>query len=262
MARVLAAGLAKTNGIMRNLTLSIAQAGQDAFIAAADLAYMQVSTGTMSYDQAITAAVKGLADDGLSMVNFISGRRDYLDVAVRRAVLTGVSQTAAQLQITRADEMGTDLVQTSAHIGARPSHQVWQGRVFSRSGASKEYPLFVESTGYGTAGGLCGVNCRHSFYPFFEGISQNVYTQADLESFASQKVTYQGQEISVYEATQKQRAIERKIRYWKRQAGALEAAGIEHLPETRKIQFWQATMRDFIKQTGLSRQRIREQVFG
>jgi hypothetical protein len=259
MAQVLAAGLQRTGGILRNLTLTTAQAGQDLFVSAADLAYMQVSTGAMSYTQAIREAVKGVAAQGLTTIKY-AGRRDQLDVAVRRAVLTGINQTAGRLTETRADEMGCDLVQTSAHIGARPEHQVWQGQVFSRSGTNEKYPPFVESTGYGTATGLEGINCRHSHYPFFEGISENVYKQSELDEYARKTVTYNGKEIPIYEATQQQRYIERKIRHWKRQAGALEAAGQEFERETGKVLEWQAAMRDFIRQTRLQRDRIREQI--
>jgi hypothetical protein len=259
MARVLAAGLRKTNGMIQNLTMTTAAAGQNAFLAAADMAYMQVSTGVADYGSAIRSAVKSVAADGLSVVNYASGRVDQLDVAMRRAVLTGVNQTVGNLQIARADEMGVDLVQTSAHAGARPSHQVWQGKVFSRSGAPG-YPDFVTETGYGTGAGLCGWNCRHSFYPFFEGISENAYRAAELEAYADQTVTYQGKTISFYDATQEQRAIERKIRYWKRQAGALKAAGLDASQETAKVKAWQAQMRAFTRETGLMRQPEREWV--
>lgn len=259
MVNVLAAGLQKTGGIMRNLTMTTASAAQEAFISAADLAYMQVSTGAMSYTQAIREAVKRTAAEGLSVISY-AGRTDHLDVAMRRAVLTGVNQTAGRLTEARASEMGCDLVQTSAHIGARPEHQVWQGQVFSRSGTSRKYPPFIESTGYGTATGLEGINCRHSHYPFFDGISENVYKKAQLDEYARKTVTYNGKEMPIYDATQKQRAIERKIREWKRQEAALDAAGLDADFESGKVSEWQAKMRDFLRQTELRRDRIREQI--
>jgi hypothetical protein len=141
-----------------------------------------------------------------------------------------------------------DLVQTSAHIGARPSHAEWQGKVFSRSGASGKYPPFVESTGYGTPGGLLGINCRHSFYPFFEGLSENAYSGAERDDYAKQSIKVGDKEISVYEATQVQRRIERKIREWKRRAGAVEAAGLDNASELAKVREWQKRMRNFIGQ--------------
>jgi hypothetical protein len=259
MAQVLAAGLRKTQGVIKNLTLTTAIDGQNAFLNAADLAYMQVSSGAMSYTQALRDGVKQMASEGLSVIQF-PGRRDQLDVAMRRTLLTGVSQTTGELQTRRADEMGVDLVQTSAHIGARPSHQVWQGRIVSRSGQHSKYPDFVKSTGYGSGPGLGGWNCRHSFYPFFEGISENAYSKAELDSYASKTVKYNGEEMSFYDATQQQRGIERKIRYWKRQEGALKAAKLDASSETAKVREWQARMRDFKKQTGLIRQPERERV--
>lgn len=260
MTQVLFAGLMKTNGVMRNLTMTTAIDAQNMFTSAADLAYLQVSSGAMSYDQAIRAAVKNMAAKGLSTIGYASGRKDQLDVAMRRTVLTGVTQTTGQLQMTRADEMGQDLVQTSAHMGARPEHQEWQGKVFSRSGTSKTYPDFVSSTEYGSITGLCGINCRHSFYPFFEGLSENAYSQAALDEYADATVKYNGQDVPMYDATQMQRAIERKLRTAKREAGALDAAGLDNSVEKAKVKDLQAQMRDFVKQTGLQRQPMRESV--
>jgi len=148
--------------------MSTAVDAQHAFIEAADLAYLQVTSGAFDYISAIRNAVTGLAERGLETVVF-PGRRDALDVAVRRAVLTGVAQTTGELQLHRADEMGCDLVETSAHVGARPSHAVWQGRVFSRSGKSDQYPGFVESTGYGTPGGCAESTAGIVFIRFTKG---------------------------------------------------------------------------------------------
>ena len=165
MTQVLVAGLQRTQGTMRNLTLTSAIDAQNLFTDAADLAYMQVSSGAFDYNTAIRQAVESVAEQGLGVIHYASGRREHLDVAMRRAVLTGVNQTAGQLQWARADEMGCDLVETSAHIGARntgtgpANHEGWQGRVFSRSGKHPKYPDFVAETGYGTGPGLCGWNC-------------------------------------------------------------------------------------------------------
>jgi len=259
MTSVLVEGIRKTNGLMRNLTLTTALNSERDFIYVLDRAYLQVSSGTFSYDQAIKAAVKSVGESGLGVV-YPSGKVDKLDVAVRRAVLTGVGKTSGDLQWARADEMGQDLVEVSAHIGSRPEHEIWQGKIYSRSGTSKKYPPFIESTGYGTITGLNGVNCRHTWYVWFEGISTEAYSKAELQSQANKKVPYQGSEISVYEATQKQRAIERKIRDWKRQELALKAGNQDATFETGKIKEWQASMRAFIKDTKLDRQRVREQI--
>ena len=257
MLRVLQVGLSKTNAQFLNLTATTALTSQTAFMDASNLVYQQVITGTMSYDQALRAAIKKVGDSALPVL-YPNGYADKIDVALRRSLLTGIGQTTAELQLARADEMGADLVEVSAHIGARPSHQEWQGKVYSRNGNSK-YPDFVTSTGYGTGGGLAGYNCRHSFYPFFEGLSEKSYTQKQLAAL-DKSVTYNGKEISTYEATQAQRGIERKIREWKRKAGTLEAAGLDNSFETSKVRDWQARQRDLIRQTRLQRQYVREQI--
>jgi hypothetical protein len=259
MAQTLAAGLRKTGGVMRNLTMTTAITVQQSFIHASDLAYLQVSSGAFSYDQAIRSAIKSVGESGLEVM-YPSGRRDKLDVAMRRNVLTGVAQTAGKLQETRADEMGQDLVQTSAHGGARPSHALWQGQIFSRSGTDRKYPPFIESTGYGTVTGLAGANCRHSWYPFFKGISQNAYDEATRNELAKRSVTLNGERIPMYEATQYQRSLERAIRKWKREAEALKAAQKDATFELSKVHAWQSRMRQFIKSTGLDRQSVRERI--
>ena len=266
MVQALKATLEKTNGVMNNLTKTTAITSQQTFIRAADLAHQQVATGAMSYDQAIRQAIKRVAAEGLNVVDYATGHTDKLDVATRRTVLTGVAQTANQLQMTRADEMDSDLVAVSAHAGARnegtgpANHASWQGKIYSRSGKSKKYPDFVKTTGYGTGEGLGGWNCRHSFYPFFEGVSENAYTRAEVKELNRQKVTYREKQIDQYTATQYQRHIERQIRFWKRQVAALQAAKLDTTKEQMKVAQWQKTMRDFIVQTELDRQYVREQV--
>src|SRR5919108_1531317 len=141
MAQTLRAGIEKLNAVVLNLTRTTAITAQQAFIRASNLAYQQVITGAMSYDQAIRAAIKNVAAEGLHVIDYASGHTDHLDVAIRRNVLTGVAQTAGQLQVTRAEEMGSDLVAVSAHVGARNkgtgpmNHESWQGQIYSRGGA-------------------------------------------------------------------------------------------------------------------------------
>lgn len=259
MLETLQAGLAKTGGIMRNLTLTTAVTSQQAYIQACDLAYMQVSSGLMSYNTAIARAVVAASAAGLTVL-YPSGHMDKLDVAIRRAVLTGINQTCAQMQLARADDMGCDLVETTAHNGARPSHAEWQGEVFSRSGASRKYRPF-SVTGYGTGPGLCGWNCRHSFFPFFEGLSLPAQDAETVEGYKDAPAgMFAGVAYTVYEATQKQREIERRIR-GKRQVLVGLNAAIEETPDipelreefeiqSAKLKAMEAKLREFCKATG------------
>lgn len=272
-ATVLQAGIQKTQGYLKNLSLTTATATQQAYINAVTLAEMQVESGAFDYVTAIRNAVRDAAQSGTSVL-YPTGHTDKLDVAVRRAVLTGVSQTAAQISLRYADDMDCDLVETTAHVGARPSHQVWQGKVFSRSGSGK-YPDFVASTGYGTGDGLCGWNCRHSFFPFFEGLSESAYPRGTIYDYNNRMVTYNGKQISYYDASQIQRAYERRIRATKRELAGydegIKATDSDELRNALKEKFdsssaklkrQESELKDFLQQTGLDRQREREQVLG
>ncbi|QNO17348.1 phage minor capsid protein [Caproicibacterium amylolyticum] len=270
--QVLNAGLQKTQGYLQNLTKTTANGAQQAYIHAATIAEMQVESGAFDYVSAIRNAVR-TAIDGGEWVTYPSGHHDRLDVATRRAVLTGINQTSAEVSLSYADDMECDLVETTAHAGARPSHMVWQGQVFSRSGKSDKYDDFAGATGYGTGAGLCGWHCRHSFHPFFEGLSESAYPKSKLKEYENQIVTYNGEKISYYDATQQQRAMERAIRDSKRKAAgfdeAVKSAKDEPTAKAMKQEFdaaavrlkkQEAALKDFTQQTGLLRQREREQV--
>lgn len=196
-------------GEWTNFTRTMADEAQRLFINQLDMAYTLVSTGALSYTQAVREVLNNVVSDGV-VVTYPSGHTDTIETATLRAVRTGVSQATAQIQVARMDEMDVDLVITSSHLGARPSHQVWQGKVFSRSGKSNKYPPFEESTGYKTVGGLCGANCRHSFSPYFEGMD-NPFEQYDSEENRKQ-----------YEKEQYQRTLERRIRKTKRETMGLK----------------------------------------
>lgn len=270
---ILESNIQKTAGFLQNLTMTTASAGQQAYIQAATLAEMQVESGAFDYVTAIRNAVRTAAQDGATVL-YPSGHSDHLDVAVRRAVLTGASQTAAQVSMGYADDMGCDLVETTAHPGARPSHALWQGKVFSLHGARGKYEDFRAATGYGTGPGLCGWNCRHSFFPFFEGLSPSAYPREQLKEYENRAVSYNGKELKYYDATQTQRGMESRIRATKRElAGydegmksddeAIRKAMMEDFDTTAaKLKRQEATLKDFTRQTGLDRQREREQVLG
>ena len=260
MKAILNAGLKSTNQLFKNLTKTTASAGQTQFVNALDKAWLQINSGAFDYNTAIRNAIKDITRQGLQAVRYPSGHVDTMEVAVRRSVVTGVNQTAAQLQWQLADELGCDLVETTAHAGARPEHAVWQGQIFSRSGKHPKYPDFISSTGYGTGAGLCGWGCRHSFNPYAEG-SPRAYSDKLLEEYNAKKYTYNGKKLTEYEASQMQRYHERQIRRWKRENATMQAAGLDTYESAAKIRSWQERQKDFIRQTGLKRQADREQIY-
>ena len=268
---------------MRNITRTMAfvvDAGrtiikpQKALTWALDAALLQVQSGAVSYNTAIANATKQLADSGLRMVDYESGRSDQVDVAARRAVMTGVNQINQKYAEQSTEYLETDLVETSAHIGARnignvpENHEMWQGKWYRWSEkpqtSTGEYPDFIETTGYGTGAGLGGWNCRHTFYPVVEGVSEATYSQADLDAMKGEnrKFKFDGQEYDGYTATQEQRSIERTIRKLKREETAYNAAGLrdKELAVSIRIKRLSAKYKAFSRAAGLPEQRERMKV--
>lgn len=156
-------------------------------------------------------------------VDYASGWHNRIDVAVRRALLTGFGQLASQVTDRNAQQLGTNLFEVSAHGAARPSHAAWQGRVWTKQ-------QLTDVCGLGSGGGLCGWNCRHSYYPFIKGVSQRSYTDEYLEQLAAREATprrYKGKEYNAYQATQKQRQMETAMRAKREQVQLLRKAGAD-----------------------------------
>lgn len=270
--QVLQAGMEKTAGHLRNLSMTTAIATQQSYINAVTLAEMQVESGAFDYVTAIRNAVRTAAESGAEVL-YPTGHRDKLDVAIRRATLTGASQTTGKIAEHYADEMDCDIMELSAHAGARPDHAKWQGKLVSRSG--RPGYLSLDDIGYGTGPGFKGWGCRHDWFPFFLGISESAYPRAKLEEYNTMTVQYNGETIKYYDATQMQRAAERQIRATKRELAGYDA-GIKatdsgELRNTLNEQFQAASVKlqrqklhldDFLDQTGLLRQGEREQVLG
>lgn len=266
LQNILQSGYLQTGQMMENFTATTANTVTRQFENALDRAWLQINTGGFTYQQAIRKAIQTLAQDGLSAIVYPSGHRDTIETAVRRAVLTGVNQTAAKLQIARMEEMGCEFVEVTAHPGARPSHAVWQGKVFHRGDGTSVngvyYPPFVQSTGYGTGAGLGGWNCRHNFFPFFPGLSKRAYTNEMLAQLDAKEISYQGKDYTRYEASQMQRALERKIRKAKREYLSLDAAGQDTAESAVRLRRARAQLNDFLTETGLRQDNFREQVAG
>ena len=279
MTRLLQRNYEATAGEFHNFTRTMAEAAQQTYVKAVDKAYMQVMSGAVSSSQAVKESVNAIAKDGVK-VQYPSGHTDTIETATARAVRTGISQGSAQIQLARMKEDGDSLVVTSSHMGARPTHDVWQGKVFSinwdklaqvyplpdiptpQSDAKMmaKYPDFVDSTRIGQVDGLCGANCRHSFSVFFEGMA-NPFEQYGTE-----------ENKKAYDLQQRQRAMERRIRKTKREAMALNTARENATGESKEAfeQQYQkkaallsqqnAEYNKFCKETGLKRQSERLQI--
>lgn len=253
LLNLLNAGYRQTYGTWQNLTATTANTVTGAFEDRLSRAWGLVSTGAMDYNTAIRRTVDDLADT-MPYITYPSGHTDTLEVAARRAVLTGVNQTCAKLQLARMEEMGCEFVEVTAHEGARPTHAVWQGRVYHRGGAvvqdGERYEDFETATGYGTGPGLCGWNCRHNFYPFYPGVSVRNYTDERLAELDARNIPYGGGLYTRYEITQMQRALERRVRKYKRRYLVETAAGVDASQSAFKLKAARQQLSAFLAETG------------
>jgi len=233
------------------------ESAQQSFITVVNQTYLETSLGITDYTTAVRKAVTQLADQGISGAHYVSaaGKQtwNHIDVAVRRCIVTSTAQTAGVMQEARAKEWGANLVEVSSHMGARPSHAAWQGKVYSLDGGTLEYPNLRASTGYGTVTGLCGANCKHYFSPYFEGISEQTYKPYDL-----------AENKKAYDESQKQRQLERDVRAQKRRVLAADASGdAEGLKAAQlKLKEKEAKLKAFTQQTGRYQRTNRQQVYG
>lgn len=229
----------QTHDTFRNLTASMGfLVGKTmlkparAYQWALDNAEMQIQSGAISYNQAIKAVGKQLADSGLRVVDYESGHRDQIDVAARRAVMTGVNQICAKYTEQSAQYLETPYFEVSAHAGARDkpgpspwsSHKDWQGKVYSIR-ANDIYPSIYEVCGLGAVDGLEGANCRHRRNVWVEGVSERTYTDEQLAHIDDDLgCEFDGKKYTAYEATQMQRRVERQIIKQKRLVTAYKAS--------------------------------------
>lgn len=269
--QILEAGYKKTQGNLSNLTLTTAVSSQTNFINACSLAELKATSGAFSPQQAIVDAIKQVAINGAEVV-YPSGHKDKMDVAVRRNVMTGIGQTTGQICLANARELGCDLMEITAHAGARPSHSYWQGQVVSLSGR-KGY-LSLSDIGYGSGDGFKGWNCRHDWYPYFGGT--RMYDEEKLKQMDAKNIEYpDGSMHTLYEAEQKQRAYERKIRESKRILAAydesIKNADDEAIKkayqnifnkESVKLKRREAELNNFCDKTGLLKRNDRVQKYG
>lgn len=230
----------QTHDTFRNLTASMGFLVGNTMLKPArayqwalDNAEMQIQSGAISYIQAIANAVRQLAENGIKVVDYESGHRDSIDVAARRAVMTGVNQICAKYTEQAAEYLETPYFEVSAHAGARDipgkspwsSHKAWQGRVYSIR-SNDIYPSIYNVCGLGAVDGLEGANCRHRRNVWVEGVSERTYTDEQLAHIDDDLgCTFDGKTYTAYEATQMQRRVERQIIKQKRFVTAYKASG-------------------------------------
>lgn len=188
-------------------------------------AVLKIHSGAFTLDDVMREALRELGDRGVRVIDYESGRSINLESAVRRNIVTTIGKLSNEIALMNAFDMGQDIMELSAHAGARDDHKTWQGELVSLSGA-KGY-LSLDDIGYGLIDGFQGVNCRHDWFPFFPGISKRNYTDEELRNIDPAPIEFEGKTYTLYDATQKQRQIENSIRKSRRRLVGFKEAGLD-----------------------------------
>lgn len=230
-----------------------------------DKAMMEIATGVKTYSQAINGVIDEMTSSGLRMVDYASGRSDRVEVAARRAVMTGVAQLADKVNEKNAEELHTDYWEVEWHMGARNTgtgfmnHQSWQGKVYD----SEEMRTVC---GLGEMLGFAGINCYHIRFAFIPGISKRKYTDewlAEQNRKENTKKTFNGKEYDTYGALQYQRKLERTLRKQKQDIKLMEEAGADKddiMAARSQRRLTERTYSSFSKAMGLRQQMERLKV--
>lgn len=215
-------------------------------------ASVEAMSGNITVHQAMVNAVREAVRKGIPALKTVDGRSLSLEGHIPTVIRATQKSVIVYTEEEMYNKYGIDLVEISSHLGSRPSHAPFQGKIYSRSGTSDKYPA-LEVTGYGKIDGLItGINCRHQMYPYIEGVSVKRYEPYDKK-----------ENERVYKEQQQQRSLERAIRKAKKEKEVLQEIGAD-IKDIQKandlIRKRQKTMREFIKRTGRTRNRERERV--
>lgn len=235
LQQLVSAVASQTNSTLKNITQSLGFAvrqpdGKLQFIKleeyyqkTLDNAMLDITSGAFDYNTVLKRTVKEMTNSGLRTVSYASGWSNRVDVAARRAVMTGMSQITAKINEDNAEALDTDMFEVTWHSGARPEHQVWQGRWYTRK-------QLETVCGLGTVTGLCGANCYHDYYPVIPGVSEPAYTENELEELNAKENTsieYNGKQYTKYEALQRQRRLETTMRAQRQEIKLLKEGGAD-----------------------------------
>ncbi|MFQ7041327.1 MAG: phage minor capsid protein [[Ruminococcus] lactaris] len=188
-----------------------------------DNACMDIVTGAFDYNAVLRRVVTQLTNSGLRQIEYSSGYASRIEVAARRAVMTGLTQLSGKIAEYNAEKLGTEYFEVEWHAGARPTHTIWQGRVWSQQ-------QLYDVCGLGTVTGLCGANCYHTYFPFVPGVSVRTYTDDWLDEQnrkESEPTEFRGKEYTLYEAKQRQRQMETAMRAQREKVQLLQKGGAD-----------------------------------
>lgn len=208
-----------------------------------DAACFDIVTGAFDYNSVLRRVVTQLTNSGLRQVEYSSGRTNRADVAARRAVMTAASQITGKISEYNAVKLGTEHFEVEWHAGARPTHSVWQGRVWTKE-------QLYSVCGLGTVTGLLGANCYHTYYPFVKGISERNWTDEWLEEQEhkeNEPKEFRGREYTLYQAKQRQRQMETAMRAQREKVQLLQHGGANQQEVILQKAKYQAQLNEYAK---------------
>lgn len=235
LQQLITATATQTHNELKNITQSLGFSvkqpnGTSKFLKVADYyqqtldkATLSIATGAFDYNTVLKKAVAELTNSGLRTVDYETGWSNRVEVATRRAVMTGIGQITSKISEQNAEILGTNMFEVTWHGGARPSHQIWQGKWYTME-------QLKSICGYGEVTGLKGANCYHDFYPVDPEIDEPTYTEEQLEEMNKQEntpVEYNGKQYTKYEALQRQRRLETTMRAQRQRIKLLQEGGAD-----------------------------------
>lgn len=246
--------LRELNSYNSNLSYNCSEIFKDAILKA----YTEVATGSSTYDKAVYDAYKTISENGISFSDK-NGHNISLDSLVRRIIRKDVQDTANSINRDIEEELGCDGYETTAHLGARPSHQVWQGKQFALTKEdAKKYGVWLWDD---YKDELNDYNCRHSYFGIILGISKPVYKSKQLKKINNATVKIGGKEMSYYDGTQYMRGIERNIRKTKQAIDSIKNSkeikndsNLQQLLKDKQktLRYYNAKYKKVSKQSGIS----------
>ena len=216
---------------LNNLTGTVGLAGKPLekwYKETLNQAVIDITSGTYARSEVMRRVVKDVGDKGLEYIEYSSGRNFSVEAAVKMNLVSSVNRLSAEISLKNAEEMNQDLMEITAHAGARPTHQEWQGQIVSLSG-NPDY-LSLNDIGYGSAEGFMGVNCRHNWYPYFPGMSKRFWDDETLN-----ELKYKGKTYDEHSAYQRLRNLEKTARKHERKAKLYNATGDKEAETTERI---------------------------
>ncbi len=255
----------QTHDTFQNMTASLGFVKQDVqghihgisltdfYRSTLDQAMLDIHSGAFDYQTVLQRTIEDMTKSGIRWIDYKGGRHNRGDVAARRAVMTGFRQVQGKINEQVAADLGTDSYEVTYHVGARPSHQVWQGRVWTMQ-------QLKDVCGLGSVTGLHGANCYHDYNAFIPGVSVRTYTDEQLAEMQKKENTpksYNGREYTTYEALQQQRKMERSMRATRQQIRLMEEGGMDKqkiILKKAKYQGQMQTYKDFSKKMKLPEQ--------